>query len=38
MQTFCKKALFYAVSERLHLSATPIFVCPHLFWYADIQT
>ena len=38
MQTFYKKALFYAVLQRLHLSATPLFVCPHLFLRADMQT
>ena len=38
MQTFCKKALFYAVLQRLHMSATPLFVCPHLFLRADMQT
>ena len=38
MQTFCKKPLFYAVLQRLQMSATPLFVCPHLFLSADIQT
>ena len=38
MQTFCKKALFYAVLQRLHMSATSLFVCPHLFLRADMQT
>ena len=38
MQTFCKKALFYAVLRCLHMSATPLFVCLHLFLRADIQT
>ena len=38
MQTFCKKPLFYAVLRRLHLSATPLFVCPHLFLRADMRT
>ena len=31
MQTFCKKLLFYAVLQRLHMSATSLFVRPHLF-------
>ena len=38
MQTFCKKPLFYAVLQRLHLSATPLFVRLHLFLRADMQT
>ena len=38
MQTFYKKTLFYAVLQRLHLSATPLFVCPHLFLRADMRT
>ena len=38
MQTFCKKALFYAVLLRLHMSATSLFVCPHLFLRADMRT
>ena len=38
MQTFCKKPLFYAVLQRLHLSANAIFLCPHLFLRADMQT
>ena len=38
MQTFCKKPLFYAVLQRLHLSATPLFACLHLFLRADMQT
>ena len=38
MQTFYKKALFYAVLKRLHLSATVKIRCPHLFLYADMRT
>ena len=38
MQTFCKKALFYAILQRLQMSATSLFVCPHLFLRADMQT
>ena len=38
MQTFCKKALFYAVILRLHMSAKVNFLCPHLFLCADMQT
>ena len=38
MQTFCKKPLFHAVLQRLHLSATSLFLCPHLFLRADMRT
>ena len=38
IQTFYKKALFYAVLLRLQMSATSLFVCPHLFLRADMQT
>ena len=38
MQTFYKKALFYTVLQRLHLSAKVIFLCLHLFLRADMQT
>ena len=38
MQTFCKKPLFYAVLLRLYMSANAIFLCPHLFFDADMQT
>ena len=38
MQTFCKKALFYAMLQRLHMSATSLFVCLHLFLRAEMQT
>ena len=38
MQTFCKKALFYAVLQRLHMSAKLFFLRLHLFLRADMQT
>ena len=38
MQTFYKKALFYAVLLRLQMSATTLFVRLHLFLRADMQT
>ena len=38
MQTFCKKPLFYAVLQRLQMSATPLFVRLHLFLRADMRT
>ena len=38
MQTFCKKALFYTVLLCLHMSATTLFVCLHLFFDADMRT
>ena len=38
MQTFCKKALFYAVLLRLHMSAKVNFLCLHLFLRADMRT
>ena len=38
MQTFCKKALFYAVLQRLHMSANTIFLRLHQKINADMQT
>ena len=38
MQTFCKKALFYAVLQRLQMSAKLFFLRLHLFLRADMQT
>ena len=38
MQTFYKKTLFYAVLRCLHMSATSLFTCLHLFVRADMQT
>ena len=38
MQTFYKKALFYAVLLCLQMSATTLFVRLHLFLRADMQT
>ena len=38
MQTFYKKALFYAVLLRLQMSATTLFVRLHLFLRADMRT
>jgi len=38
MQTFYKKALFYAGHKCLHLSATVILQRLHLFLNADMQT
>ena len=38
MQTFYKKVLFYAGYKCLHLSAYTIFICPHLFYDADMRT
>ena len=38
MQTFYKKALFYAILLCLHTSANVNFLCLHLFFSADMRT